>query len=96
MMCYFAGVMCTSPGGAKITNIQVAYGRTSIFCNFQNASPLKCSGHFPRNSTQLHSSTILQTGRVSASVLFPILAMTCEHARIIEISIMREVNFWEF
>ena len=51
-----------------------------IFCNFQNACPRNCSGHFPRYSTQLHYSRILQTGRVSASVLTHTpLDMTCKH-----------------
>ena len=64
----------------------------SIFCNFQNASPHNCSGHFPRNSTQLHYSRVLHTGRVSASVLnLTPLAMTCEHGPKIEISIM---GYW--
>jgi len=52
----------------------------SIWCNFQNASPRKCSGHFPANFTQLKYYWVLQTGRVSASVLIRTpLAMTCEH-----------------
>ncbi len=42
-----------------------------VFFNFQNASPRKCSSRFPRNSTHLRYSGILQTGRVSASVLTP-------------------------
>ena len=57
----------------------------SIFFNFQNASPRKCSGHFLSNSTLLNYSRILQTGRVSASVLIPTpLVMTCEKCRNIE------------
>jgi len=53
---------------------------SSIFCNFQNASLRKCSGHCPRNSTQLKYSRILQTGTVSACVLISTShAMTCEH-----------------
>jgi len=54
----------------------------SIFCNFQNASPRKCSRHFLRNSTPLKYYRVLQTGRVSGSVLirWP-LAMTCKHGR---------------
>jgi len=60
-------------------------GERLSFCNFQNASPHKSSGHFPRNSTQLYNSRLLQTGRVWASVLVPTpLAMTCEHGRKIE------------
>jgi len=81
MMCYFAGVICTSPGGAKITNFHVAYGRRSIFCNFQNASPCNLLRPF---SEKLHSCKLprLQTGAVSASVRIPTpLAMTCEHGR---------------
>ncbi len=59
------------------------------FFDFQNASSRKCSGHFPRNSTQLNNPTVLQTGAVSAAVLISTpLAMTCEHRRKIEISIM--------
>ena len=70
----------------------------SIFCYFQNASPRKCSGHFLRNSTQLKYCRILQTGRVSASVLISIpLTITCEHGRKIDITmIMGEVNFLQF
>ena len=63
----------------------------SIFFNFQNACPRKCSGHFLRNSTQLKYYRILQTGRVSASILISTpLAMTCEHGPKIDISIMGE------
>ena len=54
----------------------------SIFFNFQNASPRKCSCHFPRNSTQLHYSWILPPSGVSAVILNPILlAMTCKPGR---------------
>ena len=58
----------------------------SFFCNFQHASPRKCSGHFVQNCTQLYYCGILQTGQVWATVRISIpLAMIAEHARKINI-----------
>ena len=69
----------------------------SICSNFQNASPRKCCGDFLRNSTQPIYLTILQTGGVSPSVLTCVpLAITCQHGRKHENSIMREVDFLKF
>ena len=68
-------------------NIEISIMGELDFFDFQHASPRKCSGHFPRNATQLNNPTVLQTGRVSAAVLISTpLAMTYEHGQKIEIS----------
>ena len=77
----------TCQRGRKL-EIYFIMGQVDFF-NFQKASPRKCSGHLPTNSTQLKYDIVLQPGRVSAFVPISIpLAMTCEHGRKIEISIM--------
>ena len=66
------------------------------FCNFRNACLRKCVGHFLRNSTQLRYTRVLQTGRVSASVLIRTpLVMACKHGKI-EICIMGDLDFLHF
>ena len=59
------------------------------FFDFQNACPRKWCGHFHSNSSELKYFVVLQTGRVSASVLIATpLDMTCGHRQKIEISVM--------
>ncbi len=45
----------------------------SIFCHFQIASPRKCSGHFPRNSTGLMLTIVQPIGAVSAKLIGPFI-----------------------
>ena len=58
------------------------FSKIMIFCDFQNASPRKWSGHLRWNSTELNYSRVLQLDIVSASVLFCMpLYMTTEHCQ---------------
>ena len=81
-----------------VANSILPLWKTLIFCDFENAFPRKCSGHFLGNSTQVKYYGVLQTGLVSASVLICTpLFMTCIHGRKFDIiMIMWKIDIFQF